>query len=356
MKVGFVNNAWRGTGVGRYAFDLFTQYKQMKKDFNMLYINSKFSFGLDDELIKIIKSSIKNATFSNFFIYPGKILSSYDVYHVSNETIAKCCKGRKSVLTIAALLPFISNKDSFLKKLMEKMQLANAKNAERIITFANATKDHISKELKIDQEKIKVVYPGVNHDLFKPRDKTESRKKYNLPLDKKIILHVGTEEPRKNVETFLKALPELVKSFPDILFVRVGWQSQSCKEIIEKNNLQNFVKYMDIPTQVVHEIYNAADLFVFPSYYEGFNFTLAEALSSGLPTVTANISANPEVVGDASILVDPYDPKGFSDGTSKILTDHVLAKKLSKDALQQADKFQWSKSAEETWKTYEELI
>ena len=355
MKVALVNNAWRGTGVGRYVFELFNEYTRLKKKISMLYINNKFPFGLDDKKIKDIYSPIKNALISNFFIYPYKIPKGYDIYHVSNETIAKCCNKRNSVLTIAALLPFIQNRDNLLKRTLEKIQLSNATRAEKIITFSEATKNHICQELKLENKKVEVVYPGVNHSLFRLRSKIKIREKYGLPKDKKIILHVGTEEPRKNVGTILSALPRIIKEVPDVLFIRVGWQSLACKDIIEKYHLKDNVKYMDINTKYVHEIYNAADVFVFPSYYEGFNFTLAEAISSGLPVVASDIPVNYEVVGRSSLFCGPFDIEGFERNIVKVLSDYKLAYRLSKVGIRRSSIFTWERAAGQTWKIYENL-
>jgi len=357
MKIGLVNNAWRGTGIGRYVFDLFLQLEKDGRNIDMLFLRTKREFGYQNPKIFNINAPIKNSTIANYVYFPSKIPKGYEIYHISNETIAKCVKGRqRSVVTCAALLPFISNGNGLLKNFIERRQLSFLKQANGIISLSKSLKRQITERLDIDPKLIDVVYPGINHNTFKPRDKVSARKKFNLPLDKKIVLHVGTEEPRKNVNTYLQALPMIIKDVPNLLFVRVGWQSPSNKKIIKENGLDNYVRYMDIPTSQVHEIYAAADLFVFPSIYEGLSLPPLEAMASGIPVIAANADANLEGIGDGGIIIDKYDVSTFAQWTVKILTDEKMALSLQKRAVDFSSRFTWEHAADETWKVYEKVM
>lgn len=123
------------------------------------------------------------------------------------------------------------------------------------------------------------------------------------------------------------------------------------------HNLQNdviFTGYIsdgDLPA-----LYNAADLFVYPSLYEGFGLPPLEAMACGCPVITSNTSSLHEVVGDAGIMVDPYDVDRLADAMHKVLSNDGLREDMIKKGLERAEMFSWEKTARETLKVYEEVI
>src|SRR5262249_37580571 len=141
---------------------------------------------------------------------------------------------------------------------------------------------------------------------------------------KKIILHVGSCIPRKNVELILRALNELRDL--DALFVQVGGTlSPSQVEMIKSFELRNHV--IQLPPLFGHALslwYHTADVFVFPSLYEGFGMPLAEAMACGVPCVAANASSLPEVAGDAALFVDPNDVRALAQSVRTVLSESRL--------------------------------
>jgi glycosyltransferase involved in cell wall biosynthesis len=133
-----------------------------------------------------------------------------------------------------------------------------------------------------------------------------------------------------------------------------GWKYDDIFRNIEALNLQEDVIFTGyVPKEDLVKFYNLADLFVYPSLYEGFGLPPLEAMACGCPVITSNTSSLPEVVGDAGIMVNPYDVNELVKVMYEVLTNEGLKKELSKKGLERAKLFDWKKTAEETWKAYE---
>lgn len=230
------------------------------------------------------------------------------------------------------------------------------KNVDSVITISMSTKCDVMKYLKAPEEKIKVVYNGVNEG-FKPLNEKEIddfRQKYNLNFP--FILYVGVLQPRKNIPTLIKAYYKIKKEGMKhklIIAGGKGWKYKEIFETVERFNLQKDVIFTghvldaDLP-----KLYNAADLFVFPSIYEGFGLPPLEAMACGCPVITSNTSSLPEVVGDAGIMVDPYDVDGLAKAMGEVLTNESIKQDMIKKGLERAKIFSWEKCAKETLEVY----
>ncbi len=235
------------------------------------------------------------------------------------------------------------------------------KKANKIVAISKNTKQDIIKLLNIPEEKIKVIYLG-KHSQFKPIENLhfldKVRQKYSQ--GKPFILYVSTLEPRKNHLNLLKVFNIIVKEHKIkhnlVLTGKRGWYYKELFEFVEKNNLQDRVLFVGyIPDSDLPSLYNAADLFVFPSLYEGFGLPILESMSCGLPVISSNASSMPEIVEGAGILLDPKDTKAWADAIYKVLTNKNLQKEMGEKSLQQAKKFTWEKCAQETLGVYEEV-
>jgi glycosyltransferase involved in cell wall biosynthesis len=225
-----------------------------------------------------------------------------------------------------------------------------------IISISHHTKYDMLKHFKIPEDKIKVIHLAAN-ECYKPLKEDEIYKineKYSL--NHPYILYVGGLEPKKNIPTLLKAFYKLKKHDVNHKLVITGekrWNYKSIFETIDKLNLQKEVIFTGyIPDEDLPALYNAADLFVYPSLYEGFGLPPLEAMACGTPVITSNTSSLPEVVGDAGIMVNPYDIDELTNKMYKVLTNEGLTEELSKKGLERAKLFSWKKCAEETLNTY----
>ncbi len=365
MKIAIVNDYLPTTGIGNYAFSLFSEYQKMKKNAEMIYLN----YGKSNEMensskhIKMLKTPWKmpifRQSFNWFFYFPKKIPGGYDIYHVSSQYLSKVAAYRKPcVVSCLDIIPLVMPENCPLAtRLMLGKAVKHIVNAERIVTISEHTKKDVVERLGIDREKIVVTYLGFDKNVFRKTGKMQARKDLGLPLDKKIILNVGSEEPRKNIPGLMSAVFLLKKSFPGIMLVRVGERKKETEELIRNLGLGGNVLYQkNIPKEKLALFYNAADVMAFPSSYEGFGFPVLEAMSCGTPVVTTNRTSIPEVAGNACIMIDQMEADELANRIYDVLTDTKLGKTLSAMGLKQAEKFSWEKTARETMEVYERVL
>ncbi len=287
-----------------------------------------------------------------------KLLGGVDLYfnpHFFNAPISRRC--RKVVvfhdLSFERHPEYFSWRKRAWQKLLISAQ-AEAKRADGIIAVSESTKQDLIDLYQINPEKIKVIYSGVGSQ-FKPIKKIpagqlkEIRRKYQLPP--RFILYFGTIEPRKNLVNLIKAF-EILRQKHQVKLVLAGIKGWLYSDIFK---LARQSRYRDqiIFTGFVQEkdkpyLYNLAELFVYPSFFEGFGFPLLEAMACGRPAVTSHTSSLPEVAGRGGLMVDPYKIDELAMAMGQIISQPDLAAKLSAQGLVQAKKFSWSKSAQAT--------
>jgi len=231
------------------------------------------------------------------------------------------------------------------------------RKAMRIIAVSQSTKDDLMEHLGIADERISVVYEGIDHSLFQP----VSQRIYKYPY----ILFVGSEQPRKNLTTLLKAFSQLKSEpiFKKLKLVKVGkaggqgadFRNQTM-DVVESLHLSNDVIFTDfVPETDLPAYYSGAEVFVLPSLYEGFGFPVVEAMACGCPVITSNTSSLPEVVGKAGIMVDPHDADSLAQAMRHVLTDSKLSNNMIGRGLKQSKKFTWEKAAKQTLDIYSEV-
>jgi glycosyltransferase involved in cell wall biosynthesis len=230
--------------------------------------------------------------------------------------------------------------------------------ADIIISPSYYTKKEIVELLRVSSDKVKVIPYGLDHHLFRPRDKEKARKVLGLPLNKKLVLNVANEEdPRKNIRTLILAFSKLRKKLSDVILVRVGRKSRHIQDLIAKLNLQEYVLNVgEVSADEIKYFYNACDIFVFPSLYEGFGIPLLEALASGCPVIASNVTSIPEVVNDAGILLNPLDVDGFASAMFELLNDSRTRSELVERGLARSMLFDWARCARETIHVYKQLL
>lgn len=268
---------------------------------------------------------------------------------------------QKNVVTVHDIITLIyPEKHPFKRQLLYKFLLPRTlKNADKIITVSEHTKNDLIKYFHISGEKIKVIHNGVSQK-FKPLNDTqisEVKNKYNL--DFPFILYVGTLEPRKNIPALIQAFKLLDKqNLPHKLVIagKKGWKYREIFEMIEELNLSEDVVFTGyVPDNDLPALYNASDLFVYPSIYEGFGLPPLEAMACGTPVITSDTSSLPEVVGNAGITIDPKDVNLLSTMMYEVLTNDSLKQEMINKGLNRAKLFSWELCAVETLKLYEEL-
>lgn len=225
------------------------------------------------------------------------------------------------------------------------------RRANYYLTISQFSKNEIVSLLGVEPEKIYVIPCACSSHIAKVEEEEQLnrvRKKYDLP--DRYILFVGNTNPRKNLNRLLKAY-DMAKDKGEIAHQLIiagdqGWKFDrelALNGVKHKKDIR-FIGF--VADEDMNALYSAASLFVFPTLYEGFGIPVIEAQTCGVPVLTSNVSALPEVGGDGAIYVDPYCEEDICDGILKVLQDETLRKKLVESGYQNRKRFSWKKSAE----------
>jgi len=207
-----------------------------------------------------------------------------------------------------------------------------ARRCRRVIALSQSTKNDLSRLFGVPEAKIEVIPCGVD-PRFRPLNGTlVSRFRHRRRLPEPMILFVGTIERRKNVSLLLEAYAQIQKDVPHALVLAGarGWGADGIFAQAEELGLADVIFAGYVEQEELPLWYNAADLLAYPSLYEGFGLPPLEAMASGTPVLTSNISSLPEVVGDAGILVDPQDADEIARAMLKVLRDKGLQGEMRK--------------------------
>ncbi len=362
MRIALINDFWPGTGIGNYAFSLFNELEK-KIDIEMVYLDADKKFHKSQERIRKIKGisfPVLNHVLNNALVFPGKIPAGFDAYHASNQYLSHLVAGKSK--SIVSCMDTISKRlgadynpivGFFWNSSMKQM-----KNAKKIIAISHFTKREITKQFGIPKEKIEVIHLGFDSSNFLPQNKKSARRGLGIEEGASVVLNVGSEEKRKNIPTLLRAFSKIAEKEPEALLVRVGEQRQETIRLIKELGIEKKVKYFNsLPVEKLSLTYNAADVFCYCSYYEGFGLPVLEAMACGTPVVAAAAASVPEIVEKAGVLVkNPLDAEAFAAETANLLENFGERKKLERKGFVQARKFGWKKNAEETRKVYESVF
>lgn len=283
--------------------------------------------------------------------------NNFDIL-LSPKNIIPFLVNSKKVVTIHDLAYFMPEFNAYLPHdvLYMKYMIKNScKRANAIIAVSENTKKDIVRILGTNEEKIKVIHSGVSNEfhIIKNREiLNEVRTKYQL--NKKFILFTGGITPRKNVVRLIKAFNQISDKVPHelVLTGARGWNNKKELELIEQND--KIKKLGFVPDEDMPILYNLTDIFVYPSLYEGFGLPTLEAMACGCPVISSNSSSIPEVVGDAAMMVDPFDVDALANAMYEVLTTDELRGEMIKRGLDRAKQFSWEKCVRESLIVLEE--
>ncbi len=358
------------TGIENYIFYLIdnlakiddkNEYVIFCKDKNGIPVRvlSKKNFRLCTTVLPIYKRNVR--IFREHLLFPIHIFRErIDVYH-GLSFVLPVLSNCPSVLSFVDLLAMTCPRDdmSYLTSMYLKLLLPiTSRKAMRIISISDYTKNEGIEKLGLCEEKMVVTYLGVDESFRKITDTELLRKvrlEYGLP--EKLILFVGALKPRRNVFRLVNAYALLKKRKPiSHRLVITGVGGPSSKQIlttVAKLGLEKEVVFLDyVPKEVLPVIYNLADLFVYPSLYDGFGLPSLEAMACGTPVIASNVSSLPEVVGDAGLQIDPYNVEEMSEAMWRVLSDDGLRAEMCKKGMERAKSFTWEKCARETLAVY----
>lgn len=240
---------------------------------------------------------------------------------------------------------FFSAKRRAWHRLMRPRALV--KNSDHIIAVSHATKEDVKSIYDVPDERISVVYSGVPPSIDVPTsvDIRTVRDLYHLPA--KYILFFGTLEPRKNIPSLIRAFDAIAADIPQHLVIAGarGWLTNEIDEAVAAATHRDRIH---VPGFIAEHhkaaLYGGADLFVYPSFYEGFGFPPLEALLAGTPVITSYNSSLPEVVGEWATLIDPYNPGELALVMKEVIREPPLVTAKIRQAICQ--KYSWDHAAE----------
>jgi glycosyltransferase involved in cell wall biosynthesis len=233
----------------------------------------------------------------------------------------------------------------------------SSRRAVAIITDSESTRQDAIRLVGVSPEKITTVRLGVTQEFRPIHDVTileHARQKYRLPGH--FLLYVGMIEPRKNLPMLLQSYASVSDQMPEHRLVVVGpkgWMVENILQQTRRLNISDKIHYTGYVEQDdLPFIYNLADVFIYPSIYEGFGLPVLESMACGTPVITSNISSMPEIIGDAGVLIAPDDPQALARSLLDLIHEPMERQRLSKKGLERAATFTWDRTAEKTIAVY----
>lgn len=328
------------------------------------------------EKINIIKNPKFLVTLSfaiNSYIKIKKYKDEYNIIHGHGAATLKqdiitahsCHKAWfiysiKNVNGLMAKLKKLLNPIHYITIAIETIQYRK-NNCKKIIAVSQRVKDEIKRFYKVDDEKIKIVYNGVNIEEFHPRNKQiyrdDIRKKYGLKSEDIVLLFVASEFKRKGLEFVIKALYELRKDNVYLMVVgpddRLPYENLSVKLGIKEKVVFTGA------SKNVKEFFASSDIFIFPTTYEPFGQVITEAMASGIPVITSKCAGAAEIIEDgydALLLNNPTDVKEIVEKLNLLINDSDLIKKIGSNGRYKVENYTWENTALKTLEIYKEVI
>ncbi len=374
-------------GIAQYLLGLLPElFKVDRKVKFKLFFSSYHLQGLALQVDNLIKEEENVRLFK--FNYPNRLLfassrllnypkldhlvQGADVFFSPHFFSAPLSSRCRSVVTFHDLSffrypEFFSWRNNIWHRL-EMNPRRQAQQAAKIIAVSQSTKDDLVNLLGVDSQKVNVIYSGIadqgrrgtvfcenlNKKLCSP-EPLNVLKKYNL--SENFFLFLGALEPRKNILGILKAFSYLksTNQVPQdsalVIAGPLGWLYGDIFKFYKSSAYKESIHLIGpVEEQEKATLYSLAKVFVYPSFFEGFGFPVLEAMAAGTPVVTSRNSSLPEVAGGAGLLVDPYNIKAIAAAMRDLFWDESLRAWHIKKGLEQAQKFSWRKTAEETLK------
>lgn len=288
-------------------------------------------------------------------------LGGYDLYHAM-AFVAPLFTRQPMVVTVYDLtfLRYPERLTTARRLYLQTFTAQTCRRAKRILAISQSTADDLSELLGIDPAKIDVTPLGYDRNIFKPLPDeaiAQFRKQKNLP--ERFWLYLGTLEARKNLTTLVEAYAALPEDERPLLVLAggKGWKIEPLFEAIEKHNLGDSIRFTGfVPDDEIALWYNSAELFLFPSVFEGFGLPVLEAMACGTPVITSNVSSLPEVAEGAGLCLPPHDSTAWTSALQRVYHDATWRAEASANGLHKARQFSWEQTARLTIASYQHAL
>lgn len=359
-------NWYKGTGIGTYTYNILKKLLQFNNNEYLLFWSGGNFQEFKKRNIDIIMASKKHQRFFESIYFPNYInRCNVDIYHVPQNGIGISDElNCKKVVTIHDLIPYILPETvgkGYLKKFLEEMPKI-IECSDGIITVSEQSKNDILKFFPFyDKNKIYVT-PLAADAQFSPMDKNQcknavnERYKFNTPY----ILYIGGFSARKNVSGLVEAFYKIQKDLKRVTsLVIVGSlrdEGEIIYNLVKKLNLLDKVIFTGFAEdQFLPALYSGCEVFVYPSFYEGFGLPPLEAMSCKAPVITSNTTSIPEVVGNAGLLINPHSKDDLSRALLEVLNDEDFKESLREKGFARSQCFNWQNTAMNTLMAYQSI-
>ena len=295
-----------------------------------------------------------------------------DVFHILDHAYAHLLlslDSRRSVVTCHDLIPLLISRGVLDIPMPSHVgwsfffRMRLMKRAAYIISDSESTRRDILEYLEIDPERVVTIPIGVSQAFHVAGDRERSiqlRSRLGIPQDAKVVLTVSGNLRYKNIPSILRAMDILARQRGiNVRFLRAGGDfSRQEKQLIKELGLGDCVQYAGSPAtdEDLAHLYRLADVFAFPSLYEGFGWPPLEAMRCGTPVVASNAGSLPEVLGGAALLVDPKDSLGLADALETLMQNPSLHAEMAARGLKRAGQYTWDRTAEQTRDVYQRVM
>jgi glycosyltransferase involved in cell wall biosynthesis len=239
---------------------------------------------------------------------------------------------------------------------------AAAHRSARVLTVSEASKRDILRYFRVPESKITVIYNAIDERFSEepPADEV-MRVQERYQLYDPFILYAGNIKPHKNLERLIEAF-DIIRhgELREVKLLIIGDEISkyaTLRRTVHRYKLHKHVRFFGfVPDATLAILYRLARVFVFPSLYEGFGLPPLEAMASGTPVITSNVSSLPEVVGDAAMLIDPYESDAIAGAIRRVMVDDRLRDDMRERGLARAREFSWARSIRRVKDIYDEIL
>ena len=357
MRVAYLTNSAPHSGVGYRAQALETRLRKN---------------GVVVEEIKVGRSVASLPKSAGWVLSGWEIrrqLEDFDIVEATNQTLSFMGgAGKPFVVTVHDIIEMLEPQVGFAGRLVNRYLYSGIRKADHIIAVSEYTATTVREYYGMPAERITVIPNGVGPEFHSIPNFQHSvghhrlRQELKLAPENQVALYVGSDHPRKNVVGAVRIFAKFRETFPQAIFVKVGEAGIAAgrTQLLEKIKglgIGEQVRFVgNVSLEKLNELYNLADVLLYPSRFEGFGLPPLQAMAAGTPVVTSNATSIPEVVGQAASMHAPDDIDGMAESVQKVLTDARFADSLRAKGFERAKQFVWEKSAAKVLEVYKSVL